>query len=53
MLRHSDGHVHFDLWVRRVAIDTKIFELKIINVADFVTSNDFEGGEGAWLSSKL
>jgi hypothetical protein len=53
MLCHSDGHVHFDLWVRGVAIDTKVFKLKIINVVDFVTSNDLEGREGAWLSSKL
>ena len=53
MLCHSDSHVHFDLWVRRVPIDTKILELKIIDAVNFVTSNDLEGGEGAWLSSKL
>ena len=53
MLCHSDSHVHFDLWVRRVAIDTKILELKIIDAVDFVTSNDLEGREGTWLSSKL
>ena len=48
-----DGHVHFDLWVRGVAIDAKIFKLKIINVLDPVTSGDLEGGEGAGLTSKL
>ena len=53
MLCHSDSHVHFNLWVRRVPIDTKILELKIIDAVNFVTSNDLEGGEGAWLSSKL
>ena len=53
MLCHSDSHVHFNLWVRRVPIDTKILELKIIDAVDFVTSNYLEGREGAWLSSKL
>ena len=53
MLCHSDSHVHFDLWVKRVAIDTKILELKIIDAVDFVTANDLEGREGTWLSSKL
>ena len=48
-----DSHVHLDLWVRGVAIDMKIFKLKIINVLDPVTSNDLESGEGAGLTSKL
>ena len=45
----------FDLWVRGVAIDTKVFKLKIINVLDLVTSDVISRvhGEGAWLLSKL
>ena len=48
-----DGHVHLDLWVRGVAIDAKIFKLKIIDVLDPVTSNDLKSGEGAGLTSML
>ena len=43
---HSDSHVHFDLWVRGVAIDTKVFKLKIINVLDLVTSDDLKSAWG-------
>ena len=50
---HSDSHIHFDLWVWGVAIDMKIFKLKIINGFNFVTSNDLKGGKGVWLSCKL
>ena len=50
---HSDSHIHFDFWMRGVAIDTKIFKLKIINVSNLVTSDDLKGGKGAWLSCKL
>ena len=49
----SYSHVHFDFWVRGVAIDTKVFKLEIVYVLDPLASDDFKSGKGAWFSSKL